>query len=881
MSAPLLSVVIPTYNEAANIGPLLQALRSDLAGLDYEAVVVDDGSKDATAANAQAEGARVIVRTTERGLATAVVRGLREARGVYVAVMDADFQHPPEAVRRLLEKAMAQDADLVVGSRYAEGGSEGNFGPVRRTISWGASLIGKAALPPIRKFGVTDPMSGLFLVRRGAVDCDALRPQGYKILLEILGRVPLRKVAEVGYTFQDRRGGESKLGAGVMAQYVQHVARLGWDHPENRRAAKFLLVGLSGVAVNLGLFALLLWAFGIEEGKDHLAEFLALAAAIEASIVSNFLLNDRFTFHDRRHDHVAERLAKFNAVSLLALAVNLSAYAVLTRGLRLVWYVAEFLAIAVAFSANYLGNLHWTYGGDRGFSLRDSLGRTWRKVRSAWLAILAFTLLAGGATWVYFDHLDRVDELYFDEHYYVTVGRQIDNGIWEDPCWINDGELDHRPLNYEHPPLAKLLMAWSIMAFDTDHAVFEGCRSPDDTNPTTCNLVEHGQVLATTDSRKACYDAYTARAKAEGNPVAWRLPSAVLGVCTVLFIGLAGHRLFGNVFAGFLAGLLVLLDTLVYTSARMAILDIFAAGFLAIAIYAATFPSRRGVAMTALFLGLAFCSKYTVVFAGPGVALLSLWTQRRAGVLGRRRFDLNLACFALIPLAVWLLSYWPWWGLWVPDMGLEGAVGHWLHVQGAALDWGARGYQQHAYASPASHWLAMDRPTFYYHVWGFGDGTEGWVFAVGNPILWWAASLATVLAVLVPIVAWGFAFHDDRIGPLRWFASLRRDTQAAVLAAVLAGSTYGFFFLPDRVTFLFYMTLVVPVACLSLAGVLHLLWRHGWWTRPVVAVVLVGVLAAALFYLPVASGEHIPCERYREVMDLIPWMRDGQSCVTP
>lgn len=875
MSAPLLSVVIPTYNEEANIGPLLRALRDSLAGVDYEAVVVDDNSKDATALNARTEGARVIVRTTERGLATAVVRGLREARGTYVAVMDADFQHPPETIRRLLEKAQMDDADVVIGSRYAAGGSEGNFGPIRRTISWGASLIGKMALPPIRKFGVTDPMSGLFLVRRAAVDPDVLRPHGYKILLEVLGRCPLRKVSEVGYTFADRRGGESKLGAGVMVQYVQHVGILGWDHPENRRAAKFAMVGATGVLVNLGLlFAL--------HGLLGLHDLVAVPLAIEVSIISNFLLNDRWTFHDRRHDHVAERLGKFNLVSLLGMAIQFGAYAILTRGFGLHYLVAQLIAILVAFGANYLGNLHWTYGGAEGFNLRASLKKA--------LPFLPFLLLTVASGWVYFDDIDRVPELYFDEHYYVSVARQIDNGIWEDPCWVNDQDLPHRPLNYEHPPLAKLLMAWSVMRFDTEHAIFEGCRSPDDTNAQQCNLVEHGTVLQTTNSRKECYDAFTNRAKTEGNPYAWRAPSAILGMCAVVFIALAAYRLFGTVFAGCLAGLLVLMDTLVYTSARMAILDIFAAGFLAIAVYAATFGSRKGVLATALFLGLAFSCKYTVAFAGPGVALLSLWSQRRAGQLTRRRFDLNLAAFALIPLAVWLLTYWPWWALWIPEMGLKGAVEHWLHVQAAAFEWGAKGYQEHAYASPAADWLRIEKPTFYYHVWGFPDGKEGWVFAVGNPVLWWTFSAAAVLLLVGNLGGWLMArIRGARaaasgmagVGPFAWFRAQPMDTQGAFLAALLAVSTYGFFFLPDRVTFLFYMTLVVPLGCLALAGLLHLMWQRGWADRAVVALVVVGVLASCLFYLPVASAEHITCGQYDRIMDLVPWMADGQSCATP
>lgn len=858
LSAPILSVVIPTYNEGANIAPLLQALRGALGSIPYEAVVVDDASKDDTAKDARTEGARVIVRSTERGLATAVVRGIREAKGAYVAVMDADFQHPVEAIPRLLEKALADDADVVIGSRYAAGGSEGNFSPLRRTISWGAATIGKLALPPIRKFKVTDPMSGLFLVRRAAIDCDALRPQGYKILLEILGRTPLRNVSEIGYTFQDRRGGESKLGATVIGHYLAHIARLGWDHPENHRAARFALVGASGVLVNLAL----LWML---HGQLGLHDLLAVPIAVEASIISNFLFNDRFTFRDRRHDHVLHRLAKFNAVSLLALGINFLAYAFFTRGIGLNYLVAQFFAIVIAFGANYLGNLHWTYGGADGFSLRSLLRRS--------APLLPLLLVTGAAGFVYFDDLDRVPELYFDEHYYVSVARQIDNGIWEDPCWAGDGQLDHRPLNYEHPPLAKLLMAWSVSRFDTDHAVFEGCRAPDDTNAKACRVIEHGEVITTGANPKACYDAYTARAKELGNPYAWRLPSAVLGITTVLFIGLAAHRLFGP-FAGALAATLVLLDTLVYTSARMALLDIFAAGFLAMAVYAATFPTKRGVLATALFLGLAFSSKYTVVFAGPGVALLSLWAQRRADQLTRRRFDFNLAAFALVPLVVWLATYAPWWAMWVPDMGIRDAVAHWLHVQGAAFEWGAKGYQVHAYASPPEAWLAMDRPTFYYHVWGFADGKEGWVYAIGNPLLWWSFSAAVLAVVAWSPIAWMRERARTGIGPLAMLRDRPLATQALLVTALLAGSTYGFFFLVDRVTFIFYMTIVVPLGCLSLAGVLAHIWQRGVVGRIFTAIVVVAILAAALYYLPVASADRITPEHFHRIMRTVPWMRE-------
>ena len=861
MAVPWLSVVIPTYNEAANIGPLLTALRATLGTIPVEYVVVDDDSKDGTpaAALAAAPEARVIVRKGERGLATAVVRGLREAQGTYVAVMDADFQHPPSAILAMLEKALDEDADLVIGSRYAVGGSQGNFGPARRAISWGAGLIGRLALPPVRRFGLTDPMSGLFLVRRDKVDAGALRPAGYKILLEVLGRSPLERVVEVGYRFQDRRGGESKLGAGVMWQYLTHAVGLGLAHPDNRRIGNFALVGLTGVVVNLAILWLL-------HGQLGLNDLVAVPIAVEASILSNFLLNDRFTFKDRQRGHAAKRLLQFNLVSLLALVVNLVAYTTFNEGMGIHYLVAEALAIIVAFGANYAGNLHWTYGIEGGFTLR-------RAGRAA-LPFAPVLLIAGAAAFVYIHDIDRVNEVYFDEHYYVSVARQMDNGIWEDPCWM--GEQNHRPLNYEHPPLAKLLIYWSVKELDTDHAVFTGCRSPDstDTVDPPCELVEHGEVLSTHDTRKACYDAFTARAKEQGSPLAWRLPSALLGVAAVLFAGLAAQRIFQSNLAGALAAALLLMDTLVFTSARLAILDIFAAGFTMAAVWAATFPSKKGIFWTATLLGLAFACKYSVLFAGPAVLALVLWSHHRAGRLTRRRFDLSFVLFALVPLVIWVATYWPWWALWVPESGLSWSIQHWFEIQKAAFSWGTGGYQTHPYASPPIEWFAQVKPTWYYHIWGLPDGKEGWVYAVGNPLLWWLGALVALGAVLSVPLRWLLALRAGWAHPLRHARTLSPTRQALAMTALLPLAAYAGFFLVDRVTFLFYMTLVVPLLCLPLAGYLASVWEQGVGGKATVAVLVLAILASFVYYHPVAASIPIDPERFHRIMGTLPWMQE-------
>ncbi|MFO1534623.1 MAG: glycosyltransferase, partial [Thermoplasmatota archaeon] len=587
--APLVSVVIPTYNEGANIGPLLSALQVAFEGVDAEFLVVDDNSKDGTAERARVHPARptVIVRTAERGLATAVVRGIQEAQGTFVAVMDADFQHPPAAVRRLLDKAVATDADLVVGSRYATEGTEGEFGIVRRTISRGAAALAKLALPPIRQHHISDPMSGLFLVRRERVDTLALQPQGYKILLELLAKCEFRRVQEVGYRFQTRREGDSKLGGAVLVQYMLHLLDLGLHHKENHRALRFMAVGLSGVVVTLAVLFVL-------HGLLRMDDLLATAIAIQASILSNFVLNDLFTFRDRRDAPWLARLGMFQLVSVAGAVVNLAVTFVLAYMVGMNYLLVQGIAVLVAFGVNYGGNLHFTYAGG---------GRP--KLRT-WLPIVVLVILSGG---LYFTALDGIRDVYFDEHYYVSVAHQMDAGIWEDPCWANDATLPHRPLNYEHPPLAKLVLYAAVHGYDSTHATFTGCRDPDGGRKETCQLVEAGEAPQEFPDGKACYDAFTKTLREKGNPWAWRAPSAVMGIATVAFTALAARRLFQSHLAGVLAGSFALLDDLLLSSSRIALLDIFAAGFAVVAAYFATQPTRRGVLLAALFLGLGFSCK--------------------------------------------------------------------------------------------------------------------------------------------------------------------------------------------------------------------------------------------------------------------------------
>jgi dolichol-phosphate mannosyltransferase len=232
-----LSMVIPTYNEGHHIAALLNALGSVLAaevGGSYELIVVDDDSPDGTwkiAGEIAAGDPRITVlrRTGERGLATAVVRGWQVAQGEVLGVIDGDLQHPPAVVGELWS-AIARGADLAVASRRVPGGGVGRWSLWRRMTSRGAQLLGAVLLPGVAGT-VRDPMSGFFLVRRFVLEGVRLRPRGFKILLEVLGRTRPCRVAEVGYVFCSRQNGVSKATLGIFWDYLLHLLRLRFSSP--------------------------------------------------------------------------------------------------------------------------------------------------------------------------------------------------------------------------------------------------------------------------------------------------------------------------------------------------------------------------------------------------------------------------------------------------------------------------------------------------------------------------------------------------------------------------------------------------------------------------------------------------------------------------
>ncbi|ADJ25909.1 Dolichyl-phosphate beta-D-mannosyltransferase [Dehalogenimonas lykanthroporepellens BL-DC-9] len=356
-ASPHLTIVIPTYNEVANIEPLVTGLAAALGKYPYDILFVDDNSPDGTAAEVQRLAGSypvgVNVRTEKRGLASAVVDGFGLARGEVVAVMDADLQHPPEVIGRLLE-TVKKGADLSVASRYIPGGSVGNWSWLRRFISAGASWLAHLLLPQTRP--VKDPMSGYFMFRRGLLSGVALSPVGYKILLEIICLTKPRQITEVAYRFENRRAGKTKLSLITQGDYLRHLVSLMKRTGELTRIMKFVAVGASGTLVNLGILALL-------TEQASFPYLIAGTVAFLTAVIWNFIWNDRFTFGDRGNAKHGfwNRLLRFNLVSLGGLLIYLGVMAFLTEVTGIHYMISAVAGIVLAFGWNFLSNNWWTW----------------------------------------------------------------------------------------------------------------------------------------------------------------------------------------------------------------------------------------------------------------------------------------------------------------------------------------------------------------------------------------------------------------------------------------------------------------------------------------------------------------------------------------
>ena len=295
--APELTVVVPTFNERANIPLLVARLQRTLDGIDWEVIFVDDNSPDGSAAAARALGepdarVRCIRRIGRRGLAGACLEGMLASQARFVAVMDADLQHDETLLAAMLERLRRGDVDLAVASRYVGNGSAQGLAGRRASYSrWSTDLARK-----LLRVNLTDPMSGFFMIRRSAVEelAPKLSSQGFKILLDIVATAGgTLRIAELPYVFRERQHGESKLDARIVLDFFALVLAKLTDDAVSFRFLMFCFVGLTGVFIHMASLAAIVDLGGLNFGP-------AQAAATIGAIAWNFALNNALTYRDQR-----------------------------------------------------------------------------------------------------------------------------------------------------------------------------------------------------------------------------------------------------------------------------------------------------------------------------------------------------------------------------------------------------------------------------------------------------------------------------------------------------------------------------------------------------------------------------------------------------
>ncbi|GII99182.1 dolichol-phosphate mannosyltransferase [Sediminihabitans luteus] len=356
------TVIVPTFNEEPNVEALVQRVEKVCGAMvesgEVEILFVDDSTDTTpqTIERVAAEstiGVRMIHRENgEGGLSGAVVAGFQASDAEWCLVMDGDLQHPPEMIPVLLETGDESHADVVVASRYVGGGNaDGLSGWVRHAVSKSSIVLARSMFP-VRLRDCTDPMTGFFAVRRASIDMDALKPRGFKILLELLTRNKL-KVVEEPFVFGERFAGESKANLAQGLNYLHQLASLRFG-----RMSRFAIIGAFGAVLNLAIMA----------GLMHLGESYVLAAIVSAvaTITINFLLQERFVFHDLRAGRsVWHRFAESFGFNATEAAIRLPFLIWIVEATPVPPIVAQAVTIAVAFVLRFVFHSRVVYRAGR------------------------------------------------------------------------------------------------------------------------------------------------------------------------------------------------------------------------------------------------------------------------------------------------------------------------------------------------------------------------------------------------------------------------------------------------------------------------------------------------------------------------------------
>jgi len=354
-----ITVLVPTYNEVECIETAVRTITDVFTthSIRGEILVVDDASTDGTVdvvarLGTELPHVHIMVRERDHGLSKSVIDGFHHAQSEYILVTDADLQHDVRLIPVFLQR-LREGYEIVIGSRYMGGGGIKQWGLQRRIISIGATGLGRMLLPEI-----TDPVSGFFAVTRTVVEHADMDGRGYKICMDVLGKGRYTRVVEIPYIFQSRKYGASKLKRNTIVEYALQVLELiGYslchhDSPiwhEWMKLGRFAAVGLSGVVVNWGAYAAL--------SRTVIPDYMVAALiAIELSIITNFLLNDTWTFSDSPHtESKLVRFGKFQAISIIGVVIQLGIFC------ALVWagfydLVVYPIGIIVAFAWNFYIN---------------------------------------------------------------------------------------------------------------------------------------------------------------------------------------------------------------------------------------------------------------------------------------------------------------------------------------------------------------------------------------------------------------------------------------------------------------------------------------------------------------------------------------------
>jgi dolichol-phosphate mannosyltransferase len=359
-----LSIIVPTRNEAGNIEKLLTDLTEVFYDDPIEVIFVDDSTDDTPLIISSAIdqfptlNVRLIHRSLENrvgGLAGAVTVGLQSAVCEYACVMDGDLQHPPAMVPALLKTAHQNNADLVMATRRTNESEISGLTASRNIISKGLDLITRLFFPRILH-GISDPLTGFFLVRVSRLNLEELRPKGFKILLEILIRNPHLRTAEVPFSFGERFAGQSKASVKEAWNYFRLLLSLRFGGSFSRLLG-FSLVGLSGILVN----SLALYVF-----TDYLHFFYLLSAAFATVISSlwNFAWIEGWVYRTRIGNVGRfQRFFMFFSMNVLALVARIPLIYLLTDVLSIYYVVSNLVSLAVLTLTRFLfaDNMIWKH----------------------------------------------------------------------------------------------------------------------------------------------------------------------------------------------------------------------------------------------------------------------------------------------------------------------------------------------------------------------------------------------------------------------------------------------------------------------------------------------------------------------------------------